>query len=496
MIYLLKLLYDASQVSDILKMDVNQRGIKFNNITDRFAWDFLLILSESLVQPTIDLDQLKLRILLTLSDVREAVSAPNNKRKYTSTSYVNDLLFRNYNAPTDQLWHRFNLPATATAPACSIKIHDEAITYLSSVLERRLQLAQNLIEKPGNMHALFTQIARFSMRDKAWQQADVKRLPSAQVSQAEASYFNDCAAQLKTLIKQLAKQYSEISERRRQQFGPIHLIVDELNAEMPEEMSLFEVFSALPLTIQANFFQAPDIQKTLCRVIDSLNERYKLIRAIGLPPQDWLEKDHPSIAALRELKQLRIDANQRLSTGQACDLNSAFRQAFNDKQQHLQKRKIAHCQTFDELSFTEYGQIILNFHPQSLDQTDMDSDENLLYESIAGTDTEEDLTQALLSEFDNDLQWIQLLIDDRPDLFDEVTSLFFQFILGNNPALHQQKDYAILDNPLFQKQVAHHPKYRHFNREELIDALLAQVEHIIEQGIKNAADLQMESGNV
>ena len=100
-------------------MEASLRGFKFRTIIDRFAWDLLLILRDSLVADSFDSDQAKLRILMTLSDVAEdggegdfqtnnTPSRPKSRRN----SYVNNLLFRDFSAAKDTVWHSFYLPST------------------------------------------------------------------------------------------------------------------------------------------------------------------------------------------------------------------------------------------------------------------------------------------------------------------------------------------------------------------------------------------------
>lgn len=119
-------------------MEAIPRGFKFRTIIDRFAWDLLLILRESLVADSFDSDHVKLRILMTLSDVAENRGEGDprfnenlSRRKSRRYSYVNNLLFRDYSALKDTVWHSFHLPSTDEHAARTIRIHDEAINYLS-----------------------------------------------------------------------------------------------------------------------------------------------------------------------------------------------------------------------------------------------------------------------------------------------------------------------------------------------------------------------------
>ncbi len=415
-------------------MDSNPRGFKFRTIIDNFAWDILRILREILVEKSFDTDHLKLRMLMTLSDVsdkRNKKGAEFKDRlptKSHSHSYVKKLLFRDFSATKDTLWHTFHLPATEGDPACTINIHDEAITYLSSVLERRLTLAQNLKDKPTNTHALLEIWSQHSALHADWKSAHAHRQSNVQSENEDRSYFHDTAQKLAEQRSSLGLEYSEISHRRREQYGPIWLIVSDCRAEVPEELSLFNVLGALPLPLGSGFANEKTVQKSLVRVLDSLNERYKLLRSAGLPPYIWLDRTHPPIAVLRESKRLRTDADGYIKTGEAVDILSAYRKAFEARLKNENRKKLVGCTNFDEFAQTEFGMTMLKYFALSLEQSAAaGSDEELsLYDAIPGSDIDEDLSQSVFAKFDNDFDWVQYLIDTRPELFDDVMIVFFR----------------------------------------------------------------------
>ncbi len=177
-------------------MEIFPRGFKLRTIIDRFTWDLLLILRESLIADSFDPEHLKLQILMTLSDVLEKTveidsgSTNQSQRKSYRSSYVKHLLFRDFSTPKDLIWYSFDLPATKISPAQTIRIHDEAITYLSSVLERRLTLAQNLKEKPTNLHLLFTRFAIHSSRHPDWKSAQAIRHRDYQATNEDRLYYD------------------------------------------------------------------------------------------------------------------------------------------------------------------------------------------------------------------------------------------------------------------------------------------------------------------
>ncbi len=481
-------------------MEIYPRGFKLRTIIDWFAWDLLLILHESLIADTFDAENVKLRILMTLSDVLEKSNAIDSgsknqsKRKTYRSSYVKNLLFRDFSATKDMIWHSFDLPATITSPAQTIRIHDEAITYLSSVLERRLTLAQNLKEKPTNLHLLFTRFSIHSALHPDWKSAQTFRHAGKQATNEDRFYFSYCARKLTDYRSNLGSSFGEISYRRRKQYGPLWLVVGDCKAELPEELSLFDVFNALPLALDLDFFNDSLLQKALIRVLDSLNERYKLLRSAGLSPQIWLERTEPSIAVLRDLKQLRTDSDEYLKTGQASTVISAFRKAFNAKISAEQRKKIAGCLNFNEYAQTEYGQAMLKYSVLSLDQSSPNnSEEDLqLYEAIPGSDFEEEMVQSIFARLGDDFDWVQYLIDSRPELFDDITIMFFQQAIAMNCPL----DGASIDKPLLKNQqfmnlINADPRYKHLSTEELADQLIEQANKVIDQGIR-----LLESGSL
>ena len=459
-------------------MEKHPRGFKFRTIVDRFAWDLLLILRESLAQVTLDSDHLKLRVLMTLSDVSErsgSTDAGFDQRPHRS-AYVKDLLFRDFSADKDAIWHVFDLPATAKDRAHRVRIHDEAITYLSSVLERRLTLAQNLKEKPTNLHLLLVVLSRHSTRHPDWRAARACRDHDLQAANEERAYFQVCAHKLAEQRTRLGAGFGAISQRRREAFGPLWLVVNDCKAELPEEFSLFDVCAALPLALAPEFIHDTQVQKYLVRVLDSA----------GLPPQTWLEKSDPSIAVLRDLKQLRADAYEQLGTGQATDLAAALRSAFDQRFAAADRKKIAGCRNFGEFSATEYGMALLKYFELSLDQSAANESEGnlLLHEAIPGADFEEDMVQSIFARLGDDFDWVRYLMDARPELFDDVTTLFFEQAIG----LDRPLDGATADRPLlsdrnFRDLLKHHPRYKNMKHAELAEVLIEQANEIIDQGI-------------
>ncbi len=477
---------------ELSTMETIPRGFKLRTVIDRFAWDLLLILRETFIADSFDSEHVKLQILMTLSDVMEKTRKTDSEitfatqQKTYRSSYVKNLLFRDFSATKDSIWHTFHLPATNLNHAQTIRIHDEAITYLSSVLERRLTLAQNLKEKPTSLHLLFTCFSKHSSLHSDWSSAEAFRHQDCHPTHTDRSYFSASAKKLADHCSQLGINYGEISHRRREQYGSLWLRVGDCKTELPEELSLFNVFNVLPLALNAEFFNDSLLQKSLIRVLDSLNERYKSLRSAGLSPQIWLERSEPSIAVLRDLKQLRTEADAYLKSGHADTLNIAFRMAFNEKRVSEEKKKVAGCHSFDEFSQTEYGQTMLKYSALSLDQSNSNgSEEELsLYDAIPGSDFEENMMQSIFAKFDDDFDWVQYLIDSRPELFDEVTTMFFQQVIAMDyPVDGELDDQPLLKNQKFKDLINANPYYKNLNTDNLAEQLILKANKIIDQGI-------------
>lgn len=477
-----------------MTVETHPRGFKIRTIIDCLAWDLLLILRDALAKDTLDSDHLKLRILMILSDVTERTekteseSGSKYRQRFYTNSYTAKLLFRDYSVPNESNWHTFHLPENDEDCACTIKIHDEAITYLSSVLERRLALAQNLKHRPSNPHLLYETLSHFSTRHSTWQLARTNRHHNYQSAHEDRPYFSSVAQRLAEQRAKLATKFGAVSQRRRQQYGPIWLVVGDCVTEMPEELSLFNVFGALPLSLDAKFVGDPQLQKCFSRVLDSLNERYKLLRSCGLKPQIWLDRSGPSIAVLRELKQLRSEAEKLLKTGKVTTLHLSYHRAFNNKITSEKNLKYAGSTTFDELIQTEHGMAMLNYSTISLDQfTIMSSgnEELSLYDILPGTDFHENAIGTILERFDDDFEWVQYLIDSRPDLFDEVMTVFFHQAIGTcRPFDGEAKDRQLLNDPEFRALINSDPAYRNLSDDEMVERLVQQAERIIDRGLR------------
>jgi hypothetical protein len=439
------------------------RGFQLNTILDRLALDTLGIFERVLTVAPLDRNRLHIAVLLTLS------------RK----SYVDNLLYRDFRLDRESQWYSWTLPGGGEA-----RVHEQSIVYLEKVLSRRPRLARSLRHEPGNMHLLLWLLCRHGPAEHGWRVTEIRRDLTRAASRDAPAFVDHLALELAAQRARLGEAYSDESRRRREEYGPIWLIRGDCSAELPEEISLFEVLDALPLPLDEAFVEDAEVQRMLVRVMDALNERYMLLRACGLDPEVWHDRDEPSIARLREMKQLRKPAEELLRLGIESDNADAYWRTF-DELKGCAKR-FAGCSSFDEFATTEHGQAMLRSAPLSLDDRiggNDEGEERARHETLAdpdARDVEEDVTRRLAAG-----RWVQLLIDDRPDWFDPIMRQFFIEVIGQGRPIHGGSgDHGVLNDPAFQRLVESYPELVVLDEPELVERLCQQAEAIIKRGLR------------
>ena len=442
------------------------RGFQINTILDRLALDMLGILQGCLVTAPLDRDRLHLAILLTLS----------------RRPYVEGLLYRDYRVDRDSQWYSWSLPDGSTA-----RIHEQGIVYLHKVLARRPKLARRLRHEPGNMQLLLGLLCRHGPAEHGWRAAVIRRDATLEACGEDPDFVEHVALELAAQRARLGDEYSDDSKRRRAEYGPIWLIRGACCAEVPEEMALFEVIDTAPLPLAPAFGDDPELQLMLVRVLDSLNERYMLLRACGLDPELWHDRDEPSIARLREMKQLRKPAEELMRLGIEDDNIDAYRRAFN--QLKGREKQFAGAASFDDFATTEHGMAILRYASLSLDDpvaTDGEGEEWARHETIAdpnAVDVEDAVTRRRAAG-----QWAQMLIDDRPDWFDPLMTYFFSEVIGNERPIHGGPgDRGVLRDAEFQHLIESYPELTVLDEGELAEQLCQRAEAIIKRGLRRHA---------
>lgn len=269
--------------------------------------------------------------------------------------FRSELLFRDYSLKEEELWlipareapkaggendrgadsEDNEDPGAAEKPGQSpqsARIFRPALVYLSLVLSRRLALANNRLDQPTNMHVLFGSLAAHGAAEAGWSEVKVTRAKRPIVSLASSSSerIGRVWSVLKKQIARLGTGYGPVSARRRAKYGPFWLILSDVAAEMAEELSLWDCLAPLPVPLACDLNEASRDQ--LCRVLESLNERYALLRSCGLDPEQWYDDAELSVSGLRDLQTLRKAVNARLAAppdgSQATTPERAYADAF------------------------------------------------------------------------------------------------------------------------------------------------------------------------
>ncbi len=440
------------------------RGFKVTDIVDRLTLDVLRLLEQIFAKSSFEQDRLYLGLLLTLS------------RK----AYVNGLLYRDFSTSGDAQWYSLPMP-----DGSDVRVHEQSVTYLQQVLARRLRLARRLQHEPGNMHLLLGALCRFGPAEKGWATAEVKRDPKLEKADETSDFRNPLGRALAVLCKNLGTCYSPESVRRREQYGPLWLIRPPCAAEVPEEISLFEIAEAVPVPLGSSFASDAELQRLIARVMDALNERYMLLRGCGLNPMFWHDRDEPSIARLRDLKRLRQAADELLRLGIEASNVEAYRRCFNELKGGA--KSFAGFSSFDDFASDEAGLSMLRYAALSLDESlgdDAGGDTMLRHEAIAdpgAVDIEEDLAMREAGS-----QWVTDLINARPKMFNPVMRYFFEQVLGEGrPIYSGAGDDGVLDDAVFRKLLDEDPDFKDLDDDDRVEQLSKRAEALIKRGLKN-----------
>ena len=223
----------------------------------------------------------------------------NVKAFHYANPYIKKLLFRDFRDDGGSEYE--NLFCLQFG---NVFIHKEAILYLNEVLLLRpLQLARKNGDKPTNLHLLLKTLCHFSNKEGSWIDTEIAR------SHTAAPKSEDWFAKLAGLLqKHDALQGDKISataSNRRKLSGPYWLTAGECREKISEELSLQDVLKMAPTPLGSDFAKKPEFSDILKGTIDSLNMRYRCLRSAGLPPEEWLRQDKPSIEELKKLARLR-----------------------------------------------------------------------------------------------------------------------------------------------------------------------------------------------
>jgi hypothetical protein len=447
-----------------MRMPDSIRGFKVTDIVDRLTLDVLRLLEQVLTASRFEQDRLYLGLLLTLS------------RK----TYVNKLLFRDFSAAGESQWYSLPMPDGTDA-----KVHEQSVTYLQQVLARRPRLARRLQHEPGNMHLLLGALCRFGPAEKNWAIAEVKRDQTLEKDDGAQDFRIPLGRALEALCRSLGTDYSPESIRRREQYGPLWLVRAPNAAEVPEEVSLFEIAEALPVPLDVSFAANSELQRLIVRVMDALNERYMLLRGCGLNPMFWHDRDEPSISRLRDLKRLRQDADELLRLGIESSNVDAYQRTFNELKGGA--KSFGGFTSFDDFVGDETGMSMLRYTTLSLDDAlddEAGGDSWLRHETIAdpdAVDIEEDFTMREAGS-----QWITDLIEARPKMFNPVMRYFFEQVIGEGrPIYAGGGDRGVLADSAFRNLLDDDPDFADLDDDDRVEQLSKRAEALIKRGLKS-----------
>lgn len=447
-----------------------------HTILDYLGRDLLKLLRDHLSAAEFRLDRLTLHILLTLS-----------KR-----IYVDQLLFRDFDATPDDLWRAYE-SIHKNGKRLLESIHIQAFIYAEELLVRRLTLAQHLHDKPTNMHILLAGLCQYGPDDQ-WQQTTIERDSDQLPCGEDLDFFRSVSLALVDKLAILDNHMTDIAKHRRSDYGPLWLKTGTCAAEVPEELSLTDVLEILPKPLIAVFAEDETLQKKFVHVLDSLNERYMLLRSVGLNPLQWLARSKPSINNLKDLKLLRRQAQALLRNGQAQDLYHAYQQVFNALSQG---KKWAGYEGFAEFELSEVGRTLLRHGDLSLNDSSNPIDE-AQDEYLPRSETLPDETTNT-EDTVNFERKLQILLREQPHLFgDAVTQYCFWELLGQGRALRGAD--GVLYDPDFQRLLQANVSYIGLSEDELADrlwqalnSLIKRAKTRIQQALKDDPDDKLSS---
>ena len=284
------------------------------------------------------------------------------------------------------------------------RFHPEAWFYSTDVLlARRLTLANNKNDEPTNMHELLMFYLRSSINDY-WQSISLIRRSRVFNNEVWPAFFKPVAAILSKQCRNLGNRYGEVSKRRRLEFGPYCLSMGDNHVEVAEELSLTNVLESLPVPLQPQ----TAVPQILLRVIETLNERYALLRSCGLPPKDWLLSEQYSISQLKQLKQFVKGVQLRLKQ-QTIGHENACRECFAELKGN--DNSFIGFESFEAFSqFYRIETTTSSLYIENLDD----------YEEISSSQIDDDLLNFL---------------KENPQLFNPVTQYVYHQLVVNELSL-------------------------------------------------------------
>lgn len=446
------------------KNSIMPRGFKLNKVIDRLTLDFLRILQPYIGFADLPRDKLCAALWLLLK----------------KSQYVNNLLFRNYNLTTTELM------TTYVIDGKPVSLNRQSLIYVEWVFVlHRLQLINRLGNNPGNLHLLFSALSTHSLLSEVWKETNIERKKST--TQKLTNKTRLIANKLAYLCEKLGDDYSEVSKRRKLEYGDLYLSLADSLINMPEEMTLLDSLWALPLPLDTKSLNDKQVQLLFNRVIDALNVRYMLLRACGLDPEFWYEKPGLSINILKDIRQLRIEADKVLNE-QGGNRQQVYEKVYITLKE--KQKSFAGCTNFAEFSETELGQTILYLPLLSMEHEQFDNNEDgssPLVEILADSakTPEEQLEQQ--QEEASHIEWVETLISANPQLFEEnlVMQYYFRHVIGLGVVVYEDVNQGgLLTDKNFTDLLEKSETYQNLPTKSLAMLLRSEAKTIITKGIK------------
>ena len=443
--------------------------------------------------------------------------------------YLSGLLFRDYYAShtSDERW----LPGLG-----AVKIHAEASLYVEEVLWlKALGLAKSNGDKPTNLHLLLRRLCQLSRAAGAkasavdltaspfekgglrgilddggespalkippnppfakggienlelnpsalgaWADTDIVRRKDGKSIGLDVLWFRKTALALREQAKRLGERMGATARNRREASGPYWLETGGCAETVGEELSLGDIIGIVPLPLQSGFATDGELAGLLLAVVKSLNKQYVYLRACGLPPQDWLHRDEPSINQLKELKTLRECANQS-EAWQKGHNQSAFEAAFTTLQAQG-KEAPGGFADFNEWLDSDVGQTMLRERAVSLSEI-IDGEEDFDLPDHNADPAEIVQSSSLMAE---------IMADVGPMLAKDavLTDFFREVLVGERLFVGPG---GLLENDSFQLRVAQSPEYARLAPDQLGERLFYQARGLIASVLQETANTSLAS---
>lgn len=247
----------------------------------------------------------------------------------------------------------------------------------------------------------------------------------------------------------------------------------DVSLAAPEELSLLDALGALPIPIARAGESDGALKALWARVIKSLNERYGLLRSLGLAPDEWHEREGLSIKDLRELARLKGDASARIRRGETDSMEVACAASF--------ARRVCGYDSFEALRASLLGQALFGHKPISFEAMVQQEPESRAHIQGRSVDTfAEDGDLYDLDARANESQQLIGLVRQRAELFTPVTAYAFEQIISKQrPFFTENDETGVLDDLELRRLLKGEASYRGLRKRQLAQRLWTDLDTII-----------------